>query len=79
MVGHTGVFDAVVKACESVDHCLEILVPFLTEQGYTSIILADHGNADYMINEDGSPNTAHSLALVPCWLVNGPPSLRFHN
>jgi 2,3-bisphosphoglycerate-independent phosphoglycerate mutase len=78
MVGHTGVFEAVVKACETVDSCLGRLLPFLNEQGYTTILIADHGNADYMINDDGSPNTAHSLALVPCWLVNGPPWIQLY-
>lgn len=72
MVGHTGVFEAVVQACETVDRCLNRIVPFLTDQGYSCLIIADHGNADYMINDDGSPNTAHSLALVPCYLVHGP-------
>jgi 2,3-bisphosphoglycerate-independent phosphoglycerate mutase len=76
MVGHTGNFDAVVEACEAVDTCLSKLVPFLTEQGYTSILIADHGNADVMKNPDGSPNTAHSLALAPCRLLNGPDAVK---
>lgn len=70
MVGHTGVFDAVVEACETVDRCLEELVSVLVEHDYTVVVLADHGNADYMINDDGTPNTAHSLARVPCFLIN---------
>lgn len=69
MVGHTWVFEAVVKACETVDQCTQKLAAFLLEDAYTLIILADHGNADYMRNDDGSPNTAHSLALVPCFLL----------
>lgn len=65
MVGHTGVFSAVVKAVETVDQCLSQLIPLAQSHGYSIIILADHGNADYMINEDGSPNTAHSKNPVP--------------
>ncbi|MFT6814953.1 MAG: 2,3-bisphosphoglycerate-independent phosphoglycerate mutase [Sphingobacteriales bacterium] len=66
MVGHTGVFDAVVKSCETVDTCLKEVVTSGLENGYQFIVIADHGNADFMLNEDGSPNTAHSLNLVPC-------------
>ncbi|WP_247232702.1 2,3-bisphosphoglycerate-independent phosphoglycerate mutase [Telluribacter sp. SYSU D00476] len=70
MVGHTGVFEAAIKACETVDACTQAVVTTGLEHGYTSIIIADHGNSDYMINDDGSPNTAHSLNLVPCILVD---------
>ncbi|MEO6685429.1 MAG: 2,3-bisphosphoglycerate-independent phosphoglycerate mutase [Dyadobacter sp.] len=70
MVGHTGVFEAAVKACETVDQCVQSVVTTGLEHGYTSIIIADHGNSDYMANDDGSPNTAHSLNLVPCILVD---------
>jgi 2,3-bisphosphoglycerate-independent phosphoglycerate mutase len=70
MVGHTGVFEAAVKACETVDQCVQAVVTTGLEHGYTSIIIADHGNSDYMSNDDGSPNTAHSLNLVPCILVD---------
>ncbi|TZF83290.1 2,3-bisphosphoglycerate-independent phosphoglycerate mutase [Pedobacter sp. BS3] len=70
MVGHTGVFDAVVKAVEKVDRCAQQVVECGIEQGYSFIILADHGNADYMINDDGSPNTAHTTNLVPCILID---------
>lgn len=70
MVGHTGVFEAAVKACETVDQCVQAVVTTGLEHGYTSIIIADHGNSDYMANDDGSPNTAHSLNLVPCILVD---------
>jgi 2,3-bisphosphoglycerate-independent phosphoglycerate mutase len=69
MVGHTGVFEAVVKACETVDTCTEAVVSAGLANGYTSIIIADHGNADFMINSDGTPNTAHSTNLVPCIIV----------
>lgn len=69
MVGHTGVFDAVVKAVETVDQCTEAVVTAALAHGYAAIIIADHGNADYVINDDGSPNTAHTTNLVPCILV----------
>ncbi|GCC51194.1 2,3-bisphosphoglycerate-independent phosphoglycerate mutase [Chryseotalea sanaruensis] len=70
MVGHTGVFEAVVKACETVDACAAAVTQTALENNYTTIIIADHGNADYMINDDGTPNTAHSTNLVPCILVD---------
>ncbi|MBD3749649.1 MAG: 2,3-bisphosphoglycerate-independent phosphoglycerate mutase [Sphingobacteriales bacterium] len=70
MVGHTGVFDAVVKAVETVDACAKAVVDAGLENGYSFIIIADHGNADYMINEDGSANTAHTTNLVPCILID---------
>ncbi|WP_374164610.1 2,3-bisphosphoglycerate-independent phosphoglycerate mutase [Arcticibacter sp. MXS-1] len=70
MVGHTGVFEAVVKAVETVDGCLKKVVETGLEIGYSFIILADHGNADFMINGDGSPNTAHTTNLVPCILID---------
>jgi 2,3-bisphosphoglycerate-independent phosphoglycerate mutase len=70
MVGHTGVFEAVVKAVETVDACAEKVVQAGLKHGYSFIIIADHGNADFMINEDGSPNTAHSTNLVPCIFVD---------
>ncbi len=69
MVGHTGVFEAVVKACETVDQCTEAVATAGMAHGYTSIIIADHGNSDYMRNDDGTPNTAHSTNLVPCVFV----------
>jgi len=69
MVGHTGVFDAVVKAVETADHCMEAVVTKGLEKGYAFIILADHGNSEYMLNSDGSVNTAHTTNLVPCILV----------
>ena len=70
MVGHTGVWEAVIKAVETVDHCVERVVTAALAHGYTTFLLADHGNADYMINEDGSPNTAHSLNLVPFFVIS---------
>jgi 2,3-bisphosphoglycerate-independent phosphoglycerate mutase len=70
MVGHTGVFEAAVKACETVDQCNEAVTETARKNGYSIIIIADHGNADMMINEDGSPNTAHTTNLVPCILVD---------
>jgi 2,3-bisphosphoglycerate-independent phosphoglycerate mutase len=70
MVGHTGIFSAVVKAVETVDACVEKIVTAGLQNGYTLLVTADHGNADYMINEDGSPNTAHTLNLVPLFLVD---------
>ncbi len=70
MVGHTGVFSAAIQAVEAVDQCLSKIVPVLLEKGYDIILLADHGNADCMINEDGSPNTAHTKNPVPCILVS---------
>ncbi len=70
MVGHTGVFEAAVKACETVNDCAEAVITTGLENGYTFIVIADHGNADVMINEDGTPNTAHTTNLVPCILVD---------
>src|SRR4029077_18702895 len=64
MVGHTGVFEAAVKAVETVDRCVERVVTAALANDYIVFITADHGNADFMINADGSPNTAHSLNLV---------------
>ncbi len=69
MVGHTGVFAAAVKACETVDTCAQKVVENALRNGYYALIIADHGNSDFMINEDGTPNTAHTTNLVPCILV----------
>jgi 2,3-bisphosphoglycerate-independent phosphoglycerate mutase len=69
MVGHTGVYSAIQKAVETVDSCLKEVVEAGTAKGYEFIIIADHGNADYAINADGSPNTAHSLNPVPVVFV----------
>lgn len=70
MVGHTGVFSAVIKAVETVDKCVERVVTAALQHGYTIFLTADHGNADNMINEDGSPNTQHSLNLVPFFVIS---------
>jgi 2,3-bisphosphoglycerate-independent phosphoglycerate mutase len=70
MVGHTGVWNAVIKAVETVDACVEKVVNAALKQDYTIFILADHGNADYEINEDGTPNTAHTLNLVPLFILD---------
>ncbi|MBT9485664.1 2,3-bisphosphoglycerate-independent phosphoglycerate mutase [Sediminibacterium sp.] len=70
MVGHTGVFNAVVKAVETVDACVAKIVTLAIEHGYTIFLTADHGNADYLINEDGSPNTAHTLNPVPLFIID---------
>jgi 2,3-bisphosphoglycerate-independent phosphoglycerate mutase len=70
MVGHTGIFEAAIKAVETVDACVNRVVTAGLAHGYTLLVTADHGNADFMINEDGSPNTAHTLNLVPLFLVD---------
>jgi len=70
MVGHTGVYDAIVKAISAVDSCTKAVVEAAQKGGYEIIIIADHGNADNAINPDGSPNTAHSLNPVPCIYVS---------
>ncbi|HLP21963.1 MAG TPA: 2,3-bisphosphoglycerate-independent phosphoglycerate mutase, partial [Chitinophagales bacterium] len=70
MVGHTGVFSAAIKAAETVDGCVKQITELALDKGYTVLITADHGNADYMINDDGSPNTAHTLNPVPLFLVD---------
>jgi 2,3-bisphosphoglycerate-independent phosphoglycerate mutase len=70
MVGHTGVYTAVVTALETVDTCLKRVVEAGKKHNYSFIIIADHGNADYMINPDGTPNTAHTTNPVPCILVD---------
>lgn len=70
MVGHTGVWDAVIKAAETVDKCVEKIVTAGLENEYTIFLTADHGNADYMVNPDGTPNTAHTLNLVPFFIID---------
>lgn len=70
MVGHTGVFEAVVRAAETVDACTQAVVTTGLQHGYTFLIIADHGNAEYMLNDDGTPNTAHTTSLVPCILAD---------
>jgi len=70
MVGHTGVFNAVVKAVETVDRCTKTVVETGLNNGYSFIILADHGNSEYMLNADGTVNTAHTTNLVPCIVID---------
>jgi len=70
MVGHTGVWEAVIKAAETVDRCVERIVKVALDNDYTVFLTADHGNADYMVNGDGSPNTAHSMNPVPFFIID---------
>ncbi len=70
MVGHTGVFEAAVKACETVDNCVKEVITTGLDNGYTTLLIADHGNCETMINPDGSPNTAHTTNPVPLILVD---------
>lgn len=79
MVGHTGVFTAEIKAAETVDQCLEKIIPEALKRDYAILILADHGNGEFMINEDGSPNTAHTKNPVPCILVSNKKELKIQN
>jgi len=70
MVGHTGVMEAAIKACEAVDQCVKEVITTALDNGYTTIVLADHGNCEVMINEDGTPNTAHTTNPVPIIIVD---------
>jgi len=70
MVGHTGVWEAVIKAVETVDKCVESVVEAGLSENYTIFLTADHGNADYEINEDGTPNTAHTVNPVPFFIID---------
>jgi 2,3-bisphosphoglycerate-independent phosphoglycerate mutase len=70
MVGHTGVWEAVIKAVETVDTCVEKVVKAALEKDYTILLTADHGNADFEINADGTPNTAHTLNPVPLFVID---------
>ncbi|WZL89613.1 2,3-bisphosphoglycerate-independent phosphoglycerate mutase [Salinimicrobium sp. 3283s] len=70
MVGHTGVFEAAVKACETVDECAKKVVDAAVANDYSVLVIADHGNSEFMINEDGTPNTAHTTNPVPFVLVD---------
>ena len=69
MVGHTGIYDAIEKAVVAVDACVKDVIEAAKAQDYEAIIIADHGNADHALNEDGTPNTAHSMNPVPCVYV----------
>ena len=70
MVGHTGVMEAAIKACEAVDECVKNVVTTALDNNYTTILIADHGNCETMINPDGSPNTAHTTNPVPIILID---------
>ncbi|TRX39668.1 2,3-bisphosphoglycerate-independent phosphoglycerate mutase [Flavobacterium restrictum] len=70
MVGHTGIMDAAIQACEAVDKCVEKVITTALANGYTTLVIADHGNCETMINPDGSPNTAHTTNPVPLILVD---------
>ena len=70
MVGHTGIYDAILKAVHAVDECVEKVVESAKANNYSVMIIADHGNADYALNNDNSPNTAHTTNPVPCILVD---------
>lgn len=70
MVGHTGIYEAIRRAVSTVDNCVEKVVESARHNGYTILITADHGNADYAVNPDGTPNTAHSLNPVPFIVVD---------
>jgi 2,3-bisphosphoglycerate-independent phosphoglycerate mutase len=76
MVGHTGNFNAAIKAVEAVDSCLKEVVEAGLKKDYNFIIIADHGNADMMVNPDGSPNTAHTTNPVPCVLITGDKNIK---
>ena len=73
MVGHTGNFQAAIKAAETVDDCAKQVTEAALEAGYSILIIADHGNSDYMINDDGSPNTAHTMNPVPIIYLDNQP------
>lgn len=79
MVGHTGVYAAIVKAVETIDSCLQSVVESGQKKGYEFIVIADHGNADFAINADGSPNTAHSLNPVPVVLITEEKTLQLND
>lgn len=79
MVGHTGDMDAAIKAVETIDSELKKVIETANDHGYRSLIIADHGNADCMIKEDGSPHTAHTTALVPAIIVNYPDEIQMHD
>ena len=70
MVGHTGVWEAIIKAAETVDACVKRLVDLAVSKGYQMVIIADHGNSDEARNPDGTPNTAHSTNPVPCFIIS---------
>ncbi|HNU55788.1 MAG TPA: 2,3-bisphosphoglycerate-independent phosphoglycerate mutase, partial [Flavobacteriales bacterium] len=73
MVGHTGVFKAIVQAVETTDRCVRQVVEAGRSKGYSFVIIADHGNADKALNPDGTPNTAHSTNPVPVIIIDDRP------
>lgn len=79
MVGHTGVMEAAIKACEAVDVCVKAIVETALDQNYVTLVIADHGNCETMINPDGTPNTAHTTNPVPVILVSNDASLKINN
>ncbi len=79
MVGHTGVYSAIQKAVETLDKCVEKVVEAARKHGYETIIIADHGNADHALNDDGTPNTAHSLNPVPFIYIGSHPDAKLSN
>ncbi|MEY2701621.1 MAG: 2,3-bisphosphoglycerate-independent phosphoglycerate mutase, partial [Bacteroidota bacterium] len=79
MVGHTGVMEAAIKACEAVDACVKEIIETALGHNYTTIVIADHGNCETMINPDGSPNTAHTTNPVPVILVDNDKKLNIKN
>ncbi|HMC02393.1 MAG TPA: hypothetical protein VKN14_15240, partial [Flavobacteriaceae bacterium] len=70
MVGHTGVMEAAIKACEAVDACVKDVVTTALENNYTTLLIADHGNCETMVNPDGSPHTSHTTNPVPIILID---------
>ena len=78
-VGHTGVMEAAIKACEAVDACVKEIIETALGHNYTTIVIADHGNCETMINPDGSPNTAHTTNPVPVILVDKDKNLKIKN
>lgn len=79
MVGHTGIYEAISKAVTAVDQCVEDVVGAALEGGFNIMIIADHGNADNAVNEDGSQNTAHSLNPVPCIFISDKKDIQLDN
>jgi 2,3-bisphosphoglycerate-independent phosphoglycerate mutase len=75
MVGHTGVLEAAVRACEVADAALGVVLAALAERGGAALVVADHGNAEQMLTKGGTPHTAHTTNPVPCVLVGGPPGM----
>ena len=70
MVGHTGVMEAAIKACEAVDVCVKDIITTALDHGYSTLLIADHGNCETMKNPDGSPHTAHTTNPVPLILID---------